>query len=252
MKRFTPPPINLGFLIAAVTAIGLAGPALAQVLPEISIQIAPGFQNGFSEGSIKPCNNARGGLPVQIHTSSGAQGVTANTLAYTVSGHDRLYDVRAPAHISPANEGPAVYRSRGAASHTSNSTGWFPLAAFGSGAGSPCFPDDRPITGGGIVKVIPMPGAGHAINPDMREVEPTVHDNVGETCGNERTIEADGGILYKVNNGNLNDTCVRTTETAVLEAYGESESYLKSSQKWRTDSTSHCPESPYQGWRSLE
>ncbi len=237
--------------LVALGIAGMSGPAMAQVLPEISIRHSDGITEdiAFAETIVQPCNStSRGGLPVEMRASRGAQGVTVNTMAFLVSGHNRLFDVNVPVYISPTNEGPVVFRSRGAATYTGNSTNWFRLSQFSGGAGSPCFPDDRLITDDSVIEVVLMPGNGYTINPDMRSVLLTVEDDSEEQCANMAHITRMGGLLYKVRGGNLNDTCVCANQSRVVAAGiadGESESYATTALTWRTDSTNYCSDSPY-------
>ena len=126
----------------------------AQVLTAISLRLAPGAEGVYSEG-IVACTGTIGGLSVQIRTSRGAQGVTVNTLAYTVSSYNRLRNHNVQAFLE--NRETLAYRFRGAATYTGNSTAWFWLAAFGNGAGSPCFPDGKLITSDSVIRVVLMP-----------------------------------------------------------------------------------------------
>ena len=265
INQIPPPPHKLTALAAALLLAVSAVTAQAQGLPEISIRIETAFQN-IAETVVQSCTSETGGLPVEIRASRGAQGVTVNTLAYTVSGYNRLYDRNVPVYISPNNQGPVVFRSRGAATYTGNSTNWFRLAAFSGGAGSPCFPDDLLITGESVIQVVLMPGTGYTINPDMRSVLINVDDENGEECSNGNHITASGGRLYKVQNGNLNDTCVCSNKSlaAIDEpydgytpltpdglnedpvVYGDIPTYGESSLKWVTDTTNYCKDSPYQ------
>ncbi len=219
-------------------------PAWAQqMLPEISIDYADGVSEtqAFAETIVQPCNNtARGGLPVQIRASRPANGVTVNTMAFTVSGYDRLRDHGVPPYVDPSaqNGGPVVYRPSGAATYTGNSTGWFRLNQFSGGRGSPCFPNDVLITDDTVIEVVLMPGNGYTINPDMRSVRLTVEDDSEEACDNleeigRRAMSSNAPLLYKVRNGNLNDTCICATEAQV--------------DKYRLKPELMCDDSPWPG-----
>ncbi len=163
-------------------------PTMAQVLPEISLRITP-LYNPANESLVS--NN---GLQVQIRASRGAQGVSVNVFAHTVSGHDRFRNYGVPAYIEQGSR--TVYRQRSRATYTSNSTDWMSLGDFngGRGAGSPLFPNDLLVTGDSVVRVILMPGTGYTINPNMRSVDVTVRDTPGESC--DAASSAPGGKYY--------------------------------------------------------
>ncbi len=131
--RFSSPRRRIAGLSAAalVVTMGTALPTMAQVLPEISLRIVPGFGT-VNESSVARCDISNG-LPVQIRASSNPQGVNVNIFAHTVSGHDRFQNYGVPAYIERE---PAVYRQRSQVRYTSNMTSWAELNSFG-GTGSP-------------------------------------------------------------------------------------------------------------------
>ncbi len=236
----------------AVTMV-IAVPTMAQVLPEISLRITPQF-NPSNESLVS--NN---GLQVQIRASRGAQGVSVNVFAHTVSGHDRFRNHGVPAYIEQGSR--TVYRQRSRATYTSNSTDWMSLGDFngGRGAGSPLFPDDLLVTGDSVVRVILMPGTGYTINPNMRSVDITVRDTPGESCDAASSgvkyymPHPQGGLAWGVctcsDEGpwhpqqrlvNGNRVWVNKGDDGYDEAYGAEQ------RKWRSDTTNYCPDSPYQ------
>ena len=182
-----PPP--LAKLTALLLLAVLATPAGAQVLPEISLRINPGYAI-TNESLVAGCDISNG-LPVQIQASSNANGVAVNIFAHTVSGHDRFRDYGVPAYIDPGQRNKKIYRSR--TQVTSPTTLWAELNSFG-GTGSPCFADDLLITGSSVVRVILMPGTGYTVNPNMRSVDITVRDTPGENCAS--AAGAPGGKYY--------------------------------------------------------
>ncbi len=234
----------------------LATPAGAQVLPEISLRVTPGF-GIINESTVGRCNSGSG-FSVGIRASSDAEGVTVNILAHTVSDHDRFRDYGVPAYIETT---PAVYRSR--TQVTSPTTLWAELnSSTFSGMGSPCFADDLLITGSSVVRVILMPGTGYTVNPDMRSVDITVRDTPGESCaspdnapgGKYYMPHPQGGLKwgvctcaeegpwhpqYRLVDGNR--VWVNKGDDGYDEAYGEKQ------RAWRADTTNYCPDSPYQG-----
>ncbi len=164
---------------------------MAQVLPEISLRITPGYAI-TNESLIGRCT-VDNGLPAQIRASSNAQGVSVNIFAHTVSGHDRFRDYGVPAYIEQGSN--TVYRQRSQARYTNNNTNWAELnSSLFSGAGSPCFADDLLITGNSVVRVFLMPGTGYTINPNMRSVDITVRDTPNEKCASPNN--APGGKYY--------------------------------------------------------
>ncbi len=98
-------------------------------------------------------------MPVEIKASQGAQGVTVNVIAHTVSGYDRFRNLGVPAYLNESgNFQYGVYRQRTAATYTTNSTDWTDLNSFSNNTGSPCFKNDNLITGSSVVRVVLLPG----------------------------------------------------------------------------------------------
>ena len=164
-------------ILFTALATMMTAPVWAQMLPEISIRPA-NVDTVIAESLILPCNTAGSnrGLRIQISASRPANGVTVNTRAFTVSGHDRFRDNGVPPYNEDPHNGPVIYRHTGAATYTGNSTRWFRLAQFSGGMGSPCFRDDALISGDSVIEVVLMPGTGYTINPQMRTVRLTVRD----------------------------------------------------------------------------
>ncbi len=259
--RFSSPRRRIARLSAAAAlavTMGIAMPTAAQVLPEISLRITPGY-SVTNESLIGRCA-VDNGLPAQIRASSNAQGVSVNIFAYTVSGHDRFRDYGVPAYMEGSR---AVYRQRSQARYTSNNTNWADLNSSSfSGAGSPCFADDLLITGDSVVRVVLMRGTGYTINPNMRSVDITVRDTPNERCdlpsntpgGKYYMPHPQGGLAYgvctcsaegpwypqqRLVNGNR--VWVNKGDDDYDEAYGAVQ------RGWRSDTTNYCPGSPYQG-----
>ncbi len=192
MTRFTPPPPPpppLAKLASVLLLAVLATPAGAQTLPEISLRVDTGSYHGvYNESLVSQCNIPSGGMPVEIRASQGAQGVTVNVMAHTVSGYDRFRNLGVPAYLNESgNFQYGVYRQRTAATYTTNSTDWTDLNSFSNNTGSPCFKNDNLITGPSVVRVVLLPGTGYTINPQMRMVELSIRDEPGEQSCNQVT-----------------------------------------------------------------
>lgn len=217
----------------------------------MSLRLAPNTPQPRAETLIHACSRIQEGLPIEIkRTAVGPNSVTVNLLAYTISGHNRIYDYNVPEYLKPSQDASNVYRSRTSITYSGTSTAWWRLNALSSdNTASLCFPDDRLITGESMIRVVLMGGSGYTVNPDMAAVDVRINDDASDACDNPDGIMNSGGIIYKVLNGNLNDMCVCANQSKVVAtgiADGEEESYATTALKWRTDSTDYCPNSPCQ------
>ena len=97
-----------------------------------------------------------------------------------------------------------------------------------------------------------MSVAGFTIDRSQDSATATIRGN--DSCAHPDDNSENGGVVYKFRNGNMNDSCVCTTQAEALKAYGTgpTATYLKSSSKWRTDSTDYCESSPFQGLSSID
>ncbi|MCY3983839.1 MAG: hypothetical protein OXE85_07970, partial [Roseovarius sp.] len=92
-----------------------------------------------------------------------------------------------------------------------------------------------------------MSVAGFTIDRNRNSAKAYVRGD--DRCHQPDSNSLNGGVVYKFRNGNMNDSCVCMSKSSVVAAGiadGETESYAKSSLKWRTDSTDYCKDSPYQ------
>ncbi len=145
-------------------------------------------------------------MPVEIKASQGAQGVTVNVMAHTVSGYDRFRNLGVPVYLNESGLYQyGVYRLRTAATYTTNSTDWMDLNSFSNNRGSPCFKNDNLITGPSVIRVVLLRGTGYTINPQMRMVEVNIRDEHGEqfcgqvTAGQDRYMpHPQGGMAWGV------------------------------------------------------
>ena len=176
---------------------------------------------GISEGSIPP--------PTDIEV---------RVLARTLSGHDRFRDYGVPVYIDEDDE--RVIRSLATVTIPAGS-----MTKLSPQSVDPiCWKNDYLVTGDSEVEIVIVGGVGYRVNPNRNSLRFTIVED--DDCANpgEHTV-------YVPIGGNMNNTCVCITKDKVIANYGETESYLKSSRHWRTDSTNYCPESPYQGWEGL-
>ncbi len=238
----TPPLEFLTTPVAALMAMLLAGPVWAQVNTV-----------GLTGGNVV-VREELGCLTAGINLTSTASIPAGTQVRYhvsTESGYDHF-----------RNHGVAVWLGDGTTvDDIPSSVITANTAAAGTSVLLPglCVADDRidPRPDGNrdgstssLITIRLMSVAGFRIDRNRDSVQAFVRGD--DRCTSPNGNGLNGGVVYKFRNGNFNDSCVCTTLAAVMAAYGESATYLKSSSKWRDDSTDYCADSPYQGLSRID
>ncbi|MCY4151716.1 MAG: hypothetical protein OXE94_05705 [Aestuariivita sp.] len=95
-----------------------------------------------------------------------------------------------------------------------------------------------------IIEIQLVNVSGFSIDFHASKVQYVIGDR--DDCDRPDFLTQNGGVVYQIRNGR---SCTCTKQSWIVRggiAQGETESYATTALNWRTDSTSYCPESPYQ------
>ncbi|MCY4148537.1 MAG: hypothetical protein OXF73_04155 [Gammaproteobacteria bacterium] len=146
---------------AALVAVLMAGQVMAQGTPTVSLRIYNvGNPNMASED--QDCTNGPGRPYIQLSSSQAATVSRIRVLAYTVSGHNRLYDYGVPVYIEPGSEGTQYALSLSETMQTFSVGSWN-SAGTGAAGTAICWPDDTLVTGDSEVEVVLLAGSGYLV-----------------------------------------------------------------------------------------
>ncbi|MCY4147945.1 MAG: hypothetical protein OXF73_01055 [Gammaproteobacteria bacterium] len=233
----------------------MTGPVAAQILPtaEFNIILTNNcFNNTCEENSTNSFGHCLSQFSLRLNPAP-AQDTEVRVLAWTRSGHNRLYDY-----------GVDVYKDDPTDPIRSIST--VPITAgndlyAGVQTLNPiCWADDHLVTGDSEVEVVIVGGAGYQVSPDRDRNSFTFTITEDDDCANPGS-----DTLYMPIGGNMNNTCVCRTRAVAAELYPGSVKQADG-QDWdhnlddyyvtingnrslrsSTDRSNYCPESPYQG-----
>ena len=109
------------------------------------------------------------------------------------------------------------------------------------------WPNDRIDSGGDTtVEVRLLSVAGFRVDRNNTTVTYTIQED--DRCDMpDQNTENEGIVRQLIRGGTGSCTCASDSIMYKAgRADGESDSYARSALKWRTDSTTYCPDSPYQ------
>jgi len=232
ITKFPPPHKLAALLLLAVLAV----PAGAQ-MPTVSLYNTGGsYENLEGESGIE----LRGSTIIPSGTEARVLVSTVSGYQYYFRNHGVQTYLAMDSTLSDFNGNVITFRTDSADMNFAIDIDVF------------TWPDDRIDSGGDdtTIELTLMSVAGFRV--DQNNATATFRIVEDDTCSNPGEHTRNGNLVYRFRNGNINDSCVCTTLAAVMAAYGESATYLKSSSKWRTDNTDYCEDSPYQGLSNID
>jgi len=178
-------------MAAALVAMTLTPPAMAQTPPQMEVRVNALIDGSFrtfygsadrvDEGADCTAND----FAIQVgHDPVANRPVAAvRVFALTLSGPDRFGNRGSPIELTPAAKNSQIRASTTV--NVGRNGGW-----FGTGL---CFKDDTLDTGPSVVEVVIANGPGYTVHPDRGRIEFTITDN--DDCATPAGTP--GGVVWK-------------------------------------------------------
>ncbi len=230
----------------------MMGQSWAQSVPTISLRV---FSMHTVNEDVRCTNHFPDAPLIQLIADRAATVNEVRVVAYTQSGHNRLYDYNVPVYVEPNSQHYA--RSSHTDNYSFDGVNWLNVGTRDDETAI-CWQDDTLATGDSVVEVFLVNGSGYRVNPNMNRGTFTITDD--DVCGTPSSIMDAGGTLYMPMGGNMNRTCVCRTRRSAATLYPGSvpsithniDDYyvtINGNRSLRSsrDQSNYCPESPYQG-----